>query len=119
MSWYLTKFIYRIVCGDGLHTPQYDEQLRLIIAENREEALNKARRIGLREEDSFYNNKQQLVRWQFINITEIYPFNKMLDGAELFSRVAEQESADLYEYIINKKANNLVGNEIPELLEED
>ena len=34
MKWYLAKLIYRIICGDGTHTPQFDEQLRLIHAED-------------------------------------------------------------------------------------
>ena len=35
MNWYLAKFVYRIVCGNGNHIPQFDEQLRLITADNR------------------------------------------------------------------------------------
>ncbi|RYY10197.1 MAG: DUF4288 domain-containing protein, partial [Chitinophagaceae bacterium] len=27
MNWYLAKLIFRIVCGQGNHTPQFDEQL--------------------------------------------------------------------------------------------
>ena len=30
MKWYLAKIVYRIICGEGNHTPQFDEQLRLI-----------------------------------------------------------------------------------------
>ncbi|MEP7129294.1 MAG: DUF4288 domain-containing protein, partial [Chitinophagales bacterium] len=29
MNWYLAKIVFRIICGDGLHQPQFDEQLRL------------------------------------------------------------------------------------------
>jgi len=27
MNWYLAKLVFRIICGDGDHTPQFDEQL--------------------------------------------------------------------------------------------
>ena len=36
MNWFLAKIVYRIVCGKGEHTPQFDEQLRLIGAEDEE-----------------------------------------------------------------------------------
>ena len=34
MKWYLAKLVYRIICGEGNHKPQFDEQLRLIYAED-------------------------------------------------------------------------------------
>ena len=33
MNWYLSKIIFRIICGEGRHTPQFDEHLRLIAGE--------------------------------------------------------------------------------------
>ncbi len=41
MNWYLSKIVYRIICGQGNHTPQFDEQLRLIQAESTQEAFEK------------------------------------------------------------------------------
>jgi hypothetical protein len=46
MNWYLAKIVYRIICGDGDHTAQFDEQLRLIYAANKEDAFYKAQHIG-------------------------------------------------------------------------
>ena len=57
MNWYLAKFVYRIVCGNGSHNPQFDEQLRLIAATGREEAFTKAQQMGRNEEESFYNQR--------------------------------------------------------------
>ena len=34
MNWYLSKIVYQIICDQGLHRPQFDEQLRLIYAED-------------------------------------------------------------------------------------
>ncbi|MEK7225456.1 MAG: DUF4288 domain-containing protein, partial [Bacteroidota bacterium] len=51
MNWYLAKIVFRIVCGDGNHLAQFDEQLRLIRADKREEALLKAQLLGSREEE--------------------------------------------------------------------
>ncbi|MES1217709.1 MAG: DUF4288 domain-containing protein [Bacteroidota bacterium] len=108
MSWYLAKIVFRIVCGDGQHTAQFEEQLRLVSATNKEEAFYKAQAIGKKETESFFNHKQQLVSWQFINVSELYQLNNQLDEAELFSCVSEKEDAEHYEYVVNKKAENIL-----------
>ena len=59
MKWYLAKLVYRIICGEGAHTPQFDEQLRLIYAEDDLHAFQKARTTGHLEEDNFLNNIQK------------------------------------------------------------
>ena len=41
MNWYIAKIVFRIITGDGNHMPQFDEQLRLINANNEEEAFEK------------------------------------------------------------------------------
>jgi hypothetical protein len=107
MNWYLAKFVYRIICGNGNHLPQFDEQLRLITARNKEEALNKAQQTGEREQESFYNQKQQLVQWQFIDISELYLLDELIDGAEIYSRIEEKEDAAGYIYTVHKKAENI------------
>lgn len=117
MNWYLAKMVFRIVCGEGEHTPQFDEQLRLVAAGTKEEAFRKAREMGQQEEETFYNRKEQLVQWQFINISELYRLSELIDGAELYSRIEEKENADAYIYTINQKAGNIVGSESNQLLQ--
>ena len=58
MQWYLAKIVFRIICGDGNHSSQFDEQLRLISANNEDEAFYKAQSLGKQEEDSFLNVQQ-------------------------------------------------------------
>ena len=60
MNWYLTKIVYRIICGQGNHMAQFDEQLRLIQAGSSEEAFEKSIVLGQKEEDKFYNEDQKL-----------------------------------------------------------
>lgn len=111
MNWFLVKIVYRIICGDGEHTPQFDEQLRLITAENEKEALEKAVSIGKQEEDCFYNNAEKLVQWKFINVAELYRIAHLADGAELYSRIEEKENGDLYTELVHKRAAHLrLGN---------
>ncbi|HOZ85736.1 MAG TPA: DUF4288 domain-containing protein [Niabella sp.] len=107
MNWYIAKIVYRIICGEGNHTAQFDEQLRLIKAEKQEEALLKAQLLGSREEETFYNNTQQLVKWQFVNVCELRRLADIIDGAELYSRVEEKDNGDSYELLIHNKASRL------------
>jgi len=116
MNWYLAKMVFRIVCGEGEHTAQFDEQLRLVSADSKEEAFNKARLLGNTEQEAFYNKKEQLVRWQFINVSELYRLSDLIDGAELYSRIEERENAESYIYTVNQKAENIFFTHTHQLL---
>lgn len=107
MHWYLAKIVYQIICGNGQHTAQFDEQLRLIMADNEEMAFNKARLIGNHEQDSFTNMNQELVQWKFINVAELYPFAELTDGTELYSMIKETSDSDSYIHFVEQKARNL------------
>src|SRR5580692_2043461 len=107
MNWYLSKIVFRIICGEGQHTPQFDEQLRLIAASDEEEAFEKAMTIGRREQDGFYNHEQQLVQWKFINVAELYRLSGLLDGAEMYSRIQETDDADAFIDQTNRRADHI------------
>ena len=104
MKWYLAKLVFQIICGDGDHTPQFDEQLRLVAAHNEDEAFTKAQNMGLHEQDMFYNQRQQLVQWQFINVSELLHLSELIDGAEIYSQIKEVDNADAYHEVIDRKA---------------
>lgn len=110
MNWFMAKIVYRIICGEGNHTPQFDEQLRLIIADNDEEALKKAFAIGKQEEECFYNVAEKLVQWKFINVAELFRIAELNDGAEIYSRIEEKENGELYTEMIHKRAAGLRDN---------
>jgi hypothetical protein len=116
MNWYLAKMVFRIICGDGQHTAQFDEQLRLISAKNREEAFHKAQALGGQEEEVFFNLQQQLVKWEFIGACELYPLQGLIDGAEIYSRIEEKDNADGYLHILRKKTEQLLNDVPTELL---
>jgi hypothetical protein len=117
MNWYLTKIVYRIICGQGDHTAQFDEQLRLIQANSAEEAFEKSTALGEKEEDKFYNEDQKVVQWKFINVSELYKLSGLLDGAELYSRIQETENAELYIELTNRKAAHILHNSKHQFLE--
>jgi len=108
MSWYLSKLVFQIVCGDGDHTAQFDEQLRLIDAATKEEAFFKAQQIGKQEEETFYNQRQQLVHWQFINVCEVYKLHELINGTEIYSKIEERDDAVSYIHFVNQKAENIL-----------
>jgi hypothetical protein len=102
MNWYITKIVFNITAEQNNN--QFDEQLRLINAESSEEAFLKARTIGLREEDTFYNDNMREVKWAFVNVSEIIPVNKLEDGIELYSRIHETEDTSQYIHVVHQKA---------------
>jgi len=117
MSWYLTKIVYRIICGQGNHIAQFDEQLRLIQAESSQEAFEKSTALGQKEEDNFFNEDQKLVQWKFINVSELYKLSGLLNGAELYSRIQETDNAELYIELTNRKAAHILHNSKHQFLE--
>jgi hypothetical protein len=117
MKWYLAKLVFRIVCGEGQHTAQFDEQLRLIAGTSKEEAFTRAQTMGKEEAETFYNSRKQLVQWQFINVSELYQLSDLIDGAELYSRIEEKDNADAYIYMVNQKAENIFFTQTHQLLQ--
>jgi hypothetical protein len=107
MHWYLSKIIFRIICGDGQHTPQFDEQLRLIAARDEEEAFKKAFDLGEKEQDRFFNEDRKLVQWKFINVAELYRLSGLLDGAEMYSRIQETDDPEGYIDLANRRADHI------------
>ena len=102
--WYVAKVVFKI-CNEG--RPQFDEHLRLIEASNFEEAFLKARMLGLREEVFFVNDLEKPVRWEFVNVPDLYPISCLADGTELHSMIREEEEAEAYVKSIHQKAVNI------------
>jgi hypothetical protein len=115
MKWYVAKLVFQIICGDGKHTPQFDEQLRLIKAANEDEAFELATELGMNESDSFYNQQNEIVQWRFINISELYELS-LVEGAELNSRISEADDASDYISLVNAKAQHIKGKHSHKLL---
>lgn len=111
MNWYLAKIVYRIHCGDdGDQYAQFDEQLRLIAAENETSAFEKASAIGEQEQEIFLNKKEKLVQWEFINISELYQLSALIDGAELYSRIQETDDVEEFTELVHRKAAHIKEN---------
>ena len=107
MNWYIAKVIFNISTGSGSHKSQFDEHLRLIQATSFEEALLKARILGITEEDKFINDKFQPVQWEFVNVAELIPLEDLKDGLEVYSQICEKEEASDYIHYVHQKAVSL------------
>lgn len=105
MKWYLAKLIYQIICANGNHKPQFDEQLRLIYAEDDLHAFHKARLIG---ESENAGNVLPLIKWKFIDVCELHLLTELTDGAEIYSKVVEEEAAERYLGHVQKSAARLL-----------
>ena len=117
MKWYLAKIVFRITCGEGDHTAQFDEQLRLVGAEDSVQAFNKAFEMGSRESDNFINVEKKPVQWKFINVAELYQLAEMIDGAELYSRIQEYDDAATYISNVHMKAEHIREHSAQQILE--
>jgi hypothetical protein len=116
MKWFLAKIVFRIICGDGDHAAQFDEQLRLINAYNKQQAFDKAVELGRSEEDSFYNIHRQPVHWEFVNVSELYHMEELLDGAEIYSKIKEVPDGMDYSELVHNKAKLISSNPYNEIL---
>lgn len=116
MKWFLAKIVFQIVCGNGEHTAQFDEQLRLIHAINKQQAFDKAVELGRSEEDSFYNIHRQPVHWSFVNVSELYHMEELLDGAEICSKIKEVKNGSDYTDLVHNKAKLISSNPYNEIL---
>ncbi len=112
MSWYIAKIVFKITSGSGNHQAQFDEQLRLINAPESKEAFEKARAIGLSEQDSFLNTSKESVQWQFIDVAELNLLGDLKDGQELSYNIQEKENADDYIAWIHYRATLIGSKEV-------
>ncbi len=112
MNWYLAKLVFRIICGDGLHTAQFDEQLRLIQAEDALHAFQKARHIGERE--CIDEPAPHGVQWKFIDVNEMKLISTFIDGAEMYSTIREEDDADSFIRATEKRALQLLQDGLQE-----
>jgi hypothetical protein len=104
MNWYLVKLVFQVLSGEGTHTPQFDEQVRLICADEVNWAYEKATVIGWLEQRSFLNSKEEKVEWKFIDVAEIHRIDNPEDGVLLCTMTEEPEDAQVYIQMIREKA---------------
>ena len=108
MKWFLCKLVFQVICGTGEHTPQFDEQLRLIFAEDELHAFHKARLLGEGDCIKEESGNCLAVQWKFIDVTELHMLQTETDGAEIFSAIKEEADASVYIRRVQKNAARLL-----------
>ena len=104
MSSYLAKLVFNIIIENKNITSQFDEQIRIIQAKNKEDAFMKARLLGKKEEESFKNKNNELVQWKFIDIAGLYSLQELQDGEQLYSQTHEADDSGNFIHFIREKA---------------
>lgn len=99
MRIFIAKIVFNIVTGTAVKRSQFEEQLRLVEAENLEEALLKARAIGISQEETIHREGQPATRWEFVDVADLLPVSELRNGTEIYSQIHETEES--HEYIHN------------------
>lgn len=89
MASYTAQIVYRIEC-EGQHTDQYEEQWRLVFAEDEEAALIQAKLAGQAEETTFIDRHGRSICWRMLAVKDLQPV-ELVNGGLLFSQVREVE----------------------------
>lgn len=95
MNWYITKIVCEISIQDH-EAVQFDEQWRLIGAEDEREAMIKAKIIGEQEEEVFENQNGKTVSWRFAGIADLHALETLEHGTELITTTREIKNVAHY-----------------------
>ncbi|MBY0482874.1 MAG: DUF4288 domain-containing protein [Chitinophagaceae bacterium] len=112
MQWYLVKLVFQILNTQGNQTQQFDEQIRLITADDYLHAFQKARLMGERESASLINQSTIPAKWKFIDVIELTFIEDLSDGIEIISTISEQENTESYIRTTQKTALHLLNKGI-------
>ncbi|MCU0442863.1 MAG: DUF4288 domain-containing protein [Bacteroidia bacterium] len=107
-NWYFAKLIFAIQHPQQQLPTQFDEQLRLIAANDKLEAIIKARMLGIKEERTYTNEQELEVTWTFVDVIELTLVEAFTDGMEICSRIDEHEATDSYAAYVKHRGQLLV-----------
>jgi hypothetical protein len=96
MNLYISKLVFNIQIDNNKETQQFDEQIRIIQANNLESAFLKAKALGKKEEETFFNDKKQKISWKFIDVLDLYSLQEFKDGEQIYSNTHETKDGDSF-----------------------
>ena len=105
-KWFIAKIVFNIVTGNKSKS-QFEEQLRLVEAESREEAFLKARAIGIGEEEVFVNEDGRFIKWEFVDVADLLPIESLNSGVEIYSQIHETDESRQYIHSIHQRGMDL------------
>lgn len=89
MKTFVAQIVYRIECEEQ-STDQYEEQWRLIFAEDEAVALREAQQVGKDEEATIIDRHGRTIIWRLLAVKDLQPI-EIGNGELLFSVVKEIE----------------------------
>src|SRR5690606_9623608 len=89
MKSFTAQIIYRFLCEE-VFTEQYEEQWRIVFADDERAALKEAQALGRSEECSFNDRHGRTIVWEMIAVKEIQEV-PIQHGALIHSTVKEVE----------------------------
>lgn len=94
MERYLAKAVFLIETSSGGEPGQFEEVLRLLEADTKKAALEKALEWGQRESTEFSNTRGDRVAWKFVAISQLRLLPELTDGIELDSHLRKVGAED-------------------------
>lgn len=104
MNWYLVKLVFQIIRENGTH-PQFDEQLRLVRADEAAWAIEKARVLGWLEQSGFESIEGEKINWKFVEVLDIQKLTSLEDGVHMLSTTIEPTCPRDYLQLVKLNAN--------------
>lgn len=104
MNWYLAKIIFQVCSGEETQTIQFDEQWRLIRADEAAWACEKASVLARLDEKR--NDEQGQMK--FLGVEDIQQIGEWEDGAQLFSATTIPKDVHAYIEQIKVKSKKAV-----------
>lgn len=89
MKTFAAQIIYKIEC-QGIVTEQYEQQWRLVLAADENEALTEARNMAKDEESTFIDRHGRAIHWKLIAVKDLREID-LEHGSLLFSELKEVE----------------------------
>lgn len=106
-SWFIAKIVFNIVADLSRGKSQFEEQLRLVEAESKEEAYLKAKALGIGEEEDIVQDDGGIVKWEFVDVADLIPLESLNNGVEIYSVIHETEEAKQYIHSIHQRGMDL------------
>jgi hypothetical protein len=99
MAKFIAKLLLNVTKNGDASRSEFDVQFRMVIADDRDEAIAKADALGQFEEGSATGPEAEMPAWKYIGISELIEIEDAEDGALLFSETLHHDEPDgLIEY---------------------
>jgi hypothetical protein len=87
--WFVANLLFKALHETNSPKEElWEESMRLIYADSKQEALNRATQIGKSSEHSYVTAASETVTWSFVTVERLFEVDaaELTDGTEVFSR---------------------------------